>query len=810
MADITQQWFLDASVGLNFNTMHIWDGDNDANRVYELNFSGGYIYRTDVKAFMVDNATQVRTDLDVTFIGDNTVTLSAAVPLDSKVTIFRDTNKVLPLAQFTDGAIITAGNLDRNAKQAVFASAEMVDRFESVGPIVGDAISIAQEAKDIAEEALENSQNSGGEANTEALRVATEARTIAQASNNTANSALTTSNNAMNTANLALIEAGTAASAVSNQLAGIYGFSHVGGSQSVRMTLAQAKAYTGFTEGLRVFVTDLGFTYKFTASRNIVPGHSISAAVLDDEVHKMVSAGGMLEFDDYGRLSQIESQNYSAYLAKVRTNAAIGLVCYGDSITWGQRPDGGQFPNNYPAQIVSTMSSRTQSSWTVANMASPGDTALVNYRRTMADGQIGDVSTIMLGVNDIKTATNNGNTPEGIVGSTLYGVKNYALVMRKFVARELLRGRCVLVLGTTQWVGGANLSPLGGYIECYLSDAYDGAARTVAEQFGCMFVDTMQDVIKQFGISESCHDGVHLREDFLPIIGKRFAAVFLHQDYKNPCKLKSGDVFIPNYFFNPVSSNRTIQRNTFTNGSSPPLGGGVLAPEAVGVMLPNMAAGGSVTFAFYVDTDSLVIYPTLNADSAYSFDLILDDGATQPDYPSDVEIIPVLRDRQYIVSGRSVSGSTKKSRTTEKYSVNRVNGCYMHVTTRGWHTLTFAMGANAGDVAVEGLVCDSWSNVKNNDVFGGVSGAVYYKDAVAEVTGFLTTAVQVATGVYDVSMSNLVPENYRVHVECTEDVDYVQWRLIFKAEGGFRLHFYDKDNVLVDPTSFRATVIGGR
>ncbi|MEI7216283.1 GDSL-type esterase/lipase family protein [Pectobacterium carotovorum] len=589
------------------------------------------------------------------------------------------------------------------------------------------------------------------------------------------------------------------------------GFQFVGGTQIARITLSAAKQFNGFVDGQQVFITDVGYLFKFNATRNIIPSQPASSIATDDELHKLVASGGMLEFDDYDKLSSVESQNYAKYLSRLRTNKSIGLVAYGDSITWGQRPDGGQYPLNYPVQIAQTMSTRTQSVWSAQNMAAQGDRALTNYVRNIADGSTGHISTVMLGVNDIKAATDNGNNPEDIEGDTLYGVKSYAVVMRKFIARELLRGRCVVILGATQWVSGANMSPMGNMTECYLSETYNAAANAVAREFGCMFVDTLRDVIQQFGISESCHDGIHLREDFLEIIGKRFACVFMHIDYKNPRKIRHGDVFIPGFFQNPISSNRTITHSSFTNGSSPPFGGGTDNPEAIGVLLPNDEIGGSVTFAMYIDEDSVVAFPSINSNGTlFSIDVIGDDGATQPDYPSDVEIIPVLRDRQYIVSGRSISGSSPRNRTTEKYTVQRVNGCYMHFTTRGWHMLTFAVGQNAGVAAVEGIVFDSWSNVRNNDVYGGVSGTLFRKGVASTMTGFVNACTSEATGVFDVAISNLVPENYRVDVEYTEDVALIHHRVIFKAEGSFRIQFYNAAGALVNPTSFRATVIGGR
>lgn len=196
---IIDQWFAAASVGENYKTMHVWDGDGNAARVFELNFQGGYINQADVKSFMVNKTTQARTDLTVRFTGTNTVTLSQAVPATHRVTIYRDTNKTAPLAAFADGAIITALNLDRNAKQAVFAVAEMVDRFDSVTATAQDAIATAYSALDKANTAI-NTANAATTTANGAKTAAAGAVADAKAAVQTANTATSTANAAKATA----------------------------------------------------------------------------------------------------------------------------------------------------------------------------------------------------------------------------------------------------------------------------------------------------------------------------------------------------------------------------------------------------------------------------------------------------------------------------------------------------------------------------------------------------------------------------------------------------------------------------------
>lgn len=158
MTDSTVVWqqALPAASG-NFNTMHTFDGDGNADRTFEINFSGGYIKDEHVKAYMMPYGTADYEYLTLTFINESTVRLSAAVPVGWTVTIYRDTPKDVPLASFTDGALITAASLDRNAEQAIFGVAEMVDRFNATQESVDLSLDIANEAMDVAEQANTNS-----------------------------------------------------------------------------------------------------------------------------------------------------------------------------------------------------------------------------------------------------------------------------------------------------------------------------------------------------------------------------------------------------------------------------------------------------------------------------------------------------------------------------------------------------------------------------------------------------------------------------------------------------------------------------
>lgn len=108
-------------------SINTFTGDG-SKTVWDLNFSGGYIRREHVKAYSTSPA-DVNTTQVLSWVGPNQVSITPAVPASHTLTIYRDTPKDLPVADFLDGAIINETNLDFVAKQSVFVSAEMVDRL---------------------------------------------------------------------------------------------------------------------------------------------------------------------------------------------------------------------------------------------------------------------------------------------------------------------------------------------------------------------------------------------------------------------------------------------------------------------------------------------------------------------------------------------------------------------------------------------------------------------------------------------------------------------------------------------------------
>jgi len=138
--------------GIRFSVLNIL-GDG-VKTDWEINFSGGYIRREHIKAY-VTQPSGVNEPTALAWLGPNTVQIVPPVPNGYAGAIYRDTPKDAPLVDFTDGAIISEQTLDITTKQAVFAAAEMVDKFATTGLSAGNAIIVAQAAIDLAETTID-------------------------------------------------------------------------------------------------------------------------------------------------------------------------------------------------------------------------------------------------------------------------------------------------------------------------------------------------------------------------------------------------------------------------------------------------------------------------------------------------------------------------------------------------------------------------------------------------------------------------------------------------------------------------------
>ena len=121
---------------------------------FEFSFSGGYMDKSHVKAYIEDAVTLARTPIEVLptmFVGDFTLNLGVAAPVGKNMVIYRDTPKSGPLVDFTTGSRLTEANLDKVAQQSVFIGAETADATNA--DVVAQLTTTAQAVLDAADEA---------------------------------------------------------------------------------------------------------------------------------------------------------------------------------------------------------------------------------------------------------------------------------------------------------------------------------------------------------------------------------------------------------------------------------------------------------------------------------------------------------------------------------------------------------------------------------------------------------------------------------------------------------------------------------
>jgi len=200
--NILLPWISSAGAGGVRHSMQAFEGDGSTGP-FEFNFSGGYIYAAHVKAYRYDPGTNTSHPLAITLIGPNQAQSSEPIPTGQYIVLYRDTPKGTPLVDYTEGAVLDEANLDTTAQQAVFAAAEMVDRFDTVNLSVNEAIDRSALALSTASTALGTANTAAADA-AHAVATADAASAAATGAVNTANQAAATANGVADKAQTAL------------------------------------------------------------------------------------------------------------------------------------------------------------------------------------------------------------------------------------------------------------------------------------------------------------------------------------------------------------------------------------------------------------------------------------------------------------------------------------------------------------------------------------------------------------------------------------------------------------------------------
>lgn len=539
------------------------------------------------------------------------------------------------------------------------------------------------------------------------------------------------------------------------------------------MSKSEAVTKSDWLEGQKCIITDFGVEFKFTGSRVLIPPFVDTEITFDDTLHILIPSGGMLQFCDWELVPAKQTDNKARFAGKLKsTVATIAIDCYGDSIPFGQaipsspnstnrtgQPtnfgDGSvyehwQFNVPYPQWIASFLADNISQSSSVSNRGYSGDRAISGYlRHRVVTGA--DACTVAYGINDQLFASSNGTIPDGI-NSGEYSLENYAVAMRLFVAKQIIQGKCVVVVAPTPFASSVIGFDGTKLAASKLTRAYSAAAKAIADEFGCQYIDACQDIFNQYSMFEVTDDGAHLNPSGLKIMGTRTAAAMLLVETEN--RVAHGSVLVANPNINAVLTK--INGNVLPNSTS-------VTPRGDITDQKTTMLGGSdwITIPFYAESDGLVAYVNgLVGGSASTVEIRLDDGALQSDYHYQYDKLSGKP-----ASTKSRSAFLNFNRETENISL--ANDLVITVANRGWHSISIKNSSGSGTLLFDSIYFEALPSVLASDVYGVTAKAVWTSGGFDSTASLDISSFNVlSTGVMEVLFKNQrVDDKYQVIVD---------------------------------------------
>ncbi|MGR6748039.1 GDSL-type esterase/lipase family protein [Aeromonas veronii] len=561
-------------------------------------------------------------------------------------------------------------------------------------------------------------------------------------------------------------------------------------------TSAEAKKRTNYTEGQPVYLIDIGFRFVFKQSRYLIAGQAESEITFDDDLHILIDAGGMLQFDDFSKVRAKQTINAARFAAALKDDTTkLSIDCYGDSITFGQAQENSpgatneigsptgfgdgsthnhwRFNIHYPQWVASFLANNLLQASHVNNFGYSGDRAISGYlRHRVTSGSL--AATIMYGINDCVFGTSSGSQQSGLSGNGTYSVHNYAVALRLFAAKQIMQGKYVTILGTTPFAGSAGFDG-SKLASAQLARAYNAAAKQVAAEFGCRYVDMCQDVFAQYGLMEITDEGTHLGPAGLKIAGSRISAALFTLDTEN--RVSHGSVLLAN----PMINNRMSrsQSNVLPNITSS-------TPKGTLDNKPTTMTVGSdfLTIPFYAETGGLVVFVNgVVAASGAVMDIQLDSGALQSDFHFQHDFMPGKP-----VSAKSVTRHAPFHR--DNTNISDPTGPFFIVANRGWHTLSIRKEAGESTPSIDSLSFESLESVLASDV-NGVSATAVWADGGYDATasrGIASMSVPYQGGIQVTFKTPRVNDTYTVAVTATFPGAGVMYR-VMRLTTGFTVEF---------------------
>lgn len=485
------------------------------------------------------------------------------------------------------------------------------------------------------------------------------------------------------------------------------------------------------TQGLRVYCEQINSIYTITDNPELIDGFAPSAVALDDGFTFLnLSNGYYAVLDHVTAVDYVKTQwpkLYANAMAKLRLKKSAKVVCYGDSITFGQGTvgkadsvdrigdptnfgDGSTYQNwqlitPYPTQLQAYLRDvYGDVNLTVENRGYSGDSAYQLVKRHITPPNA-DIGVVMIGINDCAYATNNHIDEDGVFNTLGYKLADFTKALEVFLTREVMRGTALMLMSCESQASNVGFD---GTVNSgnVLTEAYNDAIRSIGSKYGIPVIETIKDIfygypiyarvvspgVEQAGLT---HDGVHLDPYGVNVLAGRLTAVFSGKGAEFNCKypVYSGSKMLANYAQDSVNS-PTALMSTSSSSYAPFF---LSQSEAQSI---NLTAGQTVYFSFYAANDDLIVYPCGKLSDGGVTTVTLNFGAEQPEYTLDYPTMQKVED--YGIESRPASAFTLEgSASVQEFGSRGDLRRGIHLASKGWHTI--AIFCAAGTCELYGL-----------------------------------------------------------------------------------------------------------
>jgi lysophospholipase L1-like esterase len=528
---------------------------------------------------------------------------------------------------------------------------------------------------------------------------------------------------------------------------------------------------------------------------SLTPSGSDSSVVdYDDELHLVVNltdgTTGMAELQlgsVSGYVQQLYTKQYAQVIARLRQAASLSVaatvVCYGDSITFGQVSDP-DFPganqtlnqptgygdgsihhfNQLAGPWPETMKSFADQVFgvnkvAVINRGYSGDRVGTSYRRSRFPvGQT--ISYIALGTNDQLFATSNGTdqtglfkTDDGYGGS--YAFIRFTGAYRKYIYREILRGSVPIIMTPAPHVsllGYDGTNRAAAKVLAY----YNNALHALAAEFDLLVLDGA-DILGQYANGDVTTDGIHPNPIGANIMAARAIAPLVGRGWHNPEVIVGERSLTASVLSESIEGFGGAEVTNVPNTNSRGRPFSDSNTSALDLVLSGET--GRIYYSFRLDEDQKAVLPIGAANANTTFNINVDFGTLTPAPRLTLDETKPLGTRDLFPGQRAIAVTEARQFIHEAST-----GSPLIVTGKGWHTVS--VGADPGAFVLHGLrfINDAgWRSLTLSagvQSYGNIAPAYRVKDGVLEFRGtVLNSTPSVTTDICAIpaEVSTLLP-----------------------------------------------------